>query len=497
MSSLVRRLDTTVVAEPSRVLGRLFVPGHEHFTEAESRATSVLGSVLALHEDVVVTTLEDVRARYADRHRDLAQLLRRSFDQIEHRIPRAQALSTEREQLLGAWFTQEYALEAAALFNPSAVPHPDQSGLVEGELRFILSLRSVGEGHLSSIAFHAGVVGVDGTVRLDPRSDHAETGAVTDTTHSRAVLAARLAEEGADGESTGFLLALLPPDFLASDLTEALSGLAEQSVTRHGAAHTAALALALVGCEYAVAFDAGTDLTERVLWPVSPSESHGMEDARFVQVEDGRYLATYTAYDGRDISSRLLETRDFRTFRVGGLAGDAVRNKGVALFPRTVGGRHLALSRHDRESCSLAVSEDGLVWRAGPVVHAPTRPWELIQTGNCGSPVETDEGWVVLTHGVGPMREYVLGALLLDLDDPTVVRGSLREPLLRASDAERDGYVPNVVYSCGGLRHGDLLLLPYGASDASVRFSVVDLPGLTSQLLRDGPSPTTRSNSSE
>ena len=496
MSTLLRRLSTTITPDRSRVLGRLFVPGHEHFTTSESRATGVLGSLLALPEEDVVAALEDVRARYADRHGDLPQLLRRNFDQIEHRIPPGPPLSVERQLLLGACFTQEYSLEAAALFNPSAVAHPDQSGLADGELRFLLSLRAVGEGHLSSIVFHSGVLGPSGEVQLESRSPHTETGSVRSTTHSRTMLAARLAEEGADEESTRFLLALLPTTFGTAELADALSDLAGQSVTRHGAAHTAGLALTEVGCEYEVVFDPTTKLTERVLWPVTPSESHGMEDARFVQLADGRYVATYTAYDGRAIRSRLLETRDFEKFRVGQLAGDPASHKGMALFPRTVGGQHLALSRHDRESCSLAVSEDGLVWRAGAPVHAPTRPWELIQTGNCGSPVETDRGWLVLTHGVGPMREYVIGALLLDLDDPSVVLGSLREPLLRASATERDGYVPNVVYTCGGLRHGDLLLLPYGTSDTSVAFSVVDLPALVTQLLRDGPSPTTRVNSS-
>jgi predicted GH43/DUF377 family glycosyl hydrolase len=221
-----------------------------------------------------------------------------------------------------------------------------------------------------------------------------------------------------------------------------------------------------------------------------------MEDARFVQVEDGRYLASYTAYDGTAITPQLLETTDFRTFRVTQLAGRAAKNKGMALFPRTVGGKHLAMSRYDRENCSVSTSDDGLIWDEATPVHAPTQPWELIQTGNCGSPVETAEGWLVLTHGVGPMREYVLGALLLDLEDPTKVRGSLREPLLRAEPSEREGYVPNVVYSCGAIRHGDQLLLPYGASDARVRFAFVDLPMLMAQLLADGPSATTRSNSS-
>ena len=496
MTARVQRVSTTLRADPSRVLGRLFVPGHEHFAATESRATAVLGSILALDDDVVRSTLTDVLARYADRHRDLRGLLQRSYEQVAHRIPPGAPLSEERRLLLGAWFTQEYSLEAAALFNPSAVAHPDQTGLGAGQLRLLLSLRAVGEGHLSSIEFRSGVVGPGAQLQLDARSRHVETGELRPAVHRRELLAARLDEEGADTESTRYLLSRLGPQFDDAELERALIGLAGQSVTRHGALHTAALAGRIVACEYEVAFAPDTELAERVLWPVSPSESHGMEDARFVQVEDGRYLATYTAYDGEQIASQLLETRDFLRFRVSQLAGPAAKNKGLALFPRTVRGRHLALSRHDRESCSIATSADGLVWDGAIPVHAPTQPWELIQTGNCGSPIETEEGWLVLTHGVGPMREYVLGALLLDGNDPTIVRGSLRTPLLRADPDEREGYVPNVVYSCGAVRNGSLLLLPYGASDASVRFAFVDLPDLLTQLLADGPSSTTRSNSS-
>jgi predicted GH43/DUF377 family glycosyl hydrolase len=487
VTQLVERVGTALVADPSRVLGRLFVPGHEHVVEAESRATGVLGRILALDEQEVVTTLADVLTRYADRHRDLRALLCRSYELVAHRIPEGEPLSEARQLLLGAWFTQEYAVESAALFNPSAVAHPDQTGLAAGELRFLLSLRAVGEGHVSSIEFRSGVLGPGAQLRLDEHSRHVETGQITSTVHDRELLAARLAEEGADAESTRFLLSRLPASFGSSDLLEALSELAGQRITRHGAEHTAALALRLTECEYEVAFSPESALAERVLWPISPSESHGMEDARFVQTDDGGYLASYTAYDGLAITPQLIETSDFLRFRVTQLAGRAAKNKGMALFPRKVGGRHLALSRYDRENCSVTASDDGLVWQDATPVHAPTRPWELIQTGNCGSPVETDEGWLVLTHGVGPMREYVLAALLLDLDDPTVVRGSLREPLLRPEPDEREGYVPNVVYSCGALRHGDLLLLPYGASDVSVRFAFVDLPALVAQLLADGP----------
>lgn len=500
MIELVRRTDVVLEADPSRVLGRLFVPGHEHFTDLESRATGVLGRILALPEAAVRDLLADVRERYEHRHRDLAGLLADHYSQIAHRIPDRGPLSADREQLLGAWFTHEYSLEAAALFNPSAVPHPDQSGLAAGELRFVLSLRSVGEGHRSSIEFRSGVLGASGALRLDDPGPFVATGRVLPTMHDRSLFAARLEEEGADAESTRFLLDLLRARFRIQDLHGALTALAGQRLTRPGSVNTDALARQLVSCGYDVEFDPGTGLAERVLWPHGPSESFGMEDARFVRVidDDGsaRYLATYTAFDGTSIVPQRIETLDFLRFSISQLAGPAAKNKGMALFPRTVGGRHLALSRWDRESCSLSASADGYVWQDAVTLYPPTRPWELIQTGNCGSPIETGAGWLVLTHGVGPMREYALGALLLDLHDPTVVLGALRQPLLRPAPDEREGYVPNVVYSCGALLHGDLLLLPYGASDARVRFALLDLPGLVRQLLTDGPPPTTDANSS-
>ena len=234
-----------------------------------------------------------------------------------------------------------------------------------------------------------------------------------------------------------------------------------------------------------------------MLWPASPSESHGIEDARFVRVEDdGVYRATYTAFDGVSVAPQLIETADFRRFRMSQLAGPAAQDKGMALFPRRVGGRYVALSRWDRENNALATSADGVWWDAAGTLQTPSRPWELLQLGNCGSPIETEAGWIVLTHGVGPMREYAIGALLLDLDDPSRVVGALRDPLLVPGEDERDGYVPNVLYSCGALRHGDQLLLPYGASDASVRFAFVDVPLLVERLTADGPPDTMRANNS-
>jgi predicted GH43/DUF377 family glycosyl hydrolase len=311
------------------------------------------------------------------------------------------------------------------------------------------------------------------------------------------VFAARLVGTDIDRESAAFVIARLHPRFRRDELDAVLESLADERLTRPTAARTAELARRIAECSYEVEFPSATTLPERVLWPRSPSESRGIEDARFVRIEDeGVYRATYTAFDGASITPQLIETPDFRHFRMSQLAGAAAQNKGMALFPRRIAGRYFALSRWDRENNSIATSPDGAWWGDARPLQTPTRPWELLQIGNCGSPVETEAGWVVLTHGVGPMREYSIGALLLDRNDPSRVIGALREPLLVPDEDTRDGYVPNVVYSCGALRHGDQLLLPYGASDASVRFALVALPLLLERLAADGPPPTTRANNS-
>jgi predicted GH43/DUF377 family glycosyl hydrolase len=484
---LATRLPVALPADPGRVLAKLFVPGHELVGGTQSRATGVLARLLAMPDETVARTLQGVRTRYAHRHRDFEGVLAEHARLIAHRVPDGTAWSSERTTLLGAYFTHEFALEAAALFNPSVVAGPDQSGLGDGELRFVMSLRAVGEGHLSSVEFRSGVLARDGTVRVDEPGTHAERGRVSATTHVRSLFGALLAEGGADEESTRYLLSRLPERFDEQALHAALGQLAGQHTTRLGGTHTDELARRLVGCAYEVTFPPETGLAERVLWPEGPAETHGMEDVRLVRFtgDDGSvdYRGTYTAFDGEHITPQSLQTTDFLRFRISQLSGRAATNKGMALFPRTVGGRHLALSRWDRESCSVASSDDGLTWGAPETVHVPQQPWELIQTGNCGSPLETEAGWLVLTHGVGPLREYAIGALLLDLDEPTTVLGVLREPLLTPGTGEREGYVPNVVYSCGALLHEQRLLLPYGASDASVRFAVVDVPELLRRIV--------------
>jgi predicted GH43/DUF377 family glycosyl hydrolase len=500
ITGLATRSEVVLTADPKRVLARLFVPGHEQLLDHESRASGVLARILALPEDVVCSTLRQVHARYDGRHRDLPGVLLAHYEQIAHRVPGGATLTDERRSLVGAWFTHEFAVEGAALFNPSAVAHPDQSNLPAGHCRFLLSLRAVGEGHLSCVEFRTGVLGPGRDLRIDDPGPHIETGRTRPTPYDRELFAAKLTEEGADAESASYLLRCLPPRFDERDLERALAALSGQRVTRQGGPRTGELARRIARCSYEVEFSPLSGIAERVLWPHAPSESRGIEDARFVRFvdEDGSavYRATYTAFDGEQIAPQVIETSDFRSFRMSQLAGPAAKNKGMALFPRKVGGRYVALSRWDRENSAITTSADGRWWGDPRTLHAPSRPWELIQTGNCGSPVETEAGWLVLTHGVGPMREYAIGALLLDLDDPSRVIGGLRDPLMSPVEDERDGYVPNVVYSCGALLHGDQLLLPYGASDSSVRFAFVDVPLLLDRLTSDGPPATMRANRS-
>jgi predicted GH43/DUF377 family glycosyl hydrolase len=326
---------------------------------------------------------------------------------------------------------------------------------------------------------------------MDELSPHVSPGATTSAPLiDRELLRREVYGAGADEDSLEFVLAALPRQFAPAQLDQVLVDLHGQLLTRVHADETAVRFRAAAEGYYDVGFDPASQLSERALMPATAVESHGMEDARFVRFteEDGHvsYVATYTAFDGSHISSRRLETEDFLTFRASPFTGHAATNKGMALFPRRVGGSYLALSRWDRENNALAVSKDGHDWHETHELQAPQRPWELIQLGNCGSPIETTAGWLVLTHGVGAMREYAVGALLLDLEDPLRVLGRLSEPLLRPTQEERDGYVPNVVYSCGGLVHDQTLLLPYGSSDSAVRFVLVDLPGLLDRLTQDG-----------
>lgn len=427
VEGLARRSPLRLRPDPGRVVAGLFVAGQEAVGGKDSRAAGVVERILELDEAVVVARLDEVRRRFRGRHHDLEARFSHHADRVADQLDPEATLSEERWLLLGAAFTHEHSVEAAALCNPSVVLHPDQSGLPSGGIRFVMSTRGIGEGHRSSIGFRVGTL-VDGEVAVEPTGPHVVAGSVR--------------ASGLDGE--------------------------------------------LGSRTYRAGFPIDSGLAERVLLPATPTERNGLEDARFVRFVDevgaATYLATYTAYDGVDIRQQLLQTDDFLDFAMSPMVGDAASNKGLALFPRRVGGRFAALSRHDRESNAVAFADAIGSWTEAVTFQIPARDWDLVQIGNCGSPIETDEGWLVLTHGVGPMRTYAMGALLLDLEDPTRVVASLPTPLLEPEADEQDGYVPNVVYSCGSLLHDDTLLVPFGIADSSIGFATVSWRALLAAM---------------
>ncbi len=480
----VVRSDVHLRPDPSRVVTRAFVPGTS-VHDGRDRAQHIVERVLALHPDEVTRTLAAVRDGFSARHTDLEATWASRFDALGRWIDDPAAPTADTRALLGAYFTHEYAIEAAALTNPSIVPAPDQSGLPDGSLRVVVSLRAIGEGHISSIEFRTGVVTADGQVRIDPPEPPVH-GERHRPLLDRGLFGQKLVEMGVGPEHIEEALAQLDDRFTIAELETSLAEVDDTSLDSQDRDHVHQSIHWLAASNYELTFPPGSALSQRVVFPAGPAESRGMEDARFVRFEEpgepAVYYATYTAYDGFHILPQLIETSEFETFRVATLNGVAARNKGMALFPRTVGGRFAALGRIDNENTYLLRSDNIRFWRDSQRIQVPVQPWELIQIGNSGSPLETEAGWLVITHGVGPMRSYALGAVLLDLDDPSRVLGALTEPLLVATDDERDGYVPNVVYSCGSLIHGDQLVLAYGASDTTSTFATASVDALLTEL---------------
>lgn len=487
-AGLVTRSPQRLAANPSRVITRLFVPGQEGFERQESRAGAVLARILALDEGEVRSSLDDVVVRFDGRHRDLVGTFRRHARELADRLDPGRELSEARNLLLGATFTSEYAIEGAALCNPSIVAHPDQAGTVAGSLRCVMSVRGIGEGHRSSIGFRTCVIDAAGGITIDDPGPFATVGAVAPALLDAAVFRSELARVDDAGETADYVLDILGERFTQAALEQQFARLQTSLSTRRHAKETISLLRGIAERTYAIEFSDRTTLSERVLWPSMGAEQAGMEDARFVRFvdDDGSitFYATYTAYSGSHISQQLLETTDFQSFASSPIVGRAAANKGLALFPRRIRGRFAAMSRSDRESNTVAYSDHLSVWTSGLPCQSPTRAWEVLQLGNCGSPIETDAGWLVLTHGVGPMRTYRIGAILLDLDDPTRILSQLPQPLLSPATDEQDGYVPNVVYSCGALVHADTLVLPYGSSDAAIGIATVPLPELLAALSR-------------
>jgi predicted GH43/DUF377 family glycosyl hydrolase len=467
----------------------MFLPGQEAMTRGSSRATPVLDRILALSEAQVQRTLTSTIASFGNRHRGITEILDTRFELIAHRVADREALSQARRRLVGAYFSQEYAVESAALFNPSMVAHPDQSGLPHGTQRFLMSVRAVGEGHISSIEWRTGTIDAQDHLELDEPGHPLVMARQVPAEYSRAQFLRRLEDRAVDdAASARYVLDALPETFDRPQLDAAMATLDGQGLTRGPSSPALDQLEQLAAAQYTIRFPADSALDQRVIMPSGPSEARGLEDlrlTRFTELDGATsYRGTYTAFDGIRVAPALLRTVDFLTFDSQQPTGAGAQNKGMALFPRAVAGRYLALSRWDRESTSLAESTDLTHWDVVCTLQQPAQPWEVVQVGNCGSPLETAAGWLVLTHGVGPMRQYGIGALLLDLEDPRVVLGALAEPLLTPTDDEREGYVPNVVYSCGAMIHGRTLVLPYGCSDSSVRVALVDLEGLLSRLRR-------------
>jgi predicted GH43/DUF377 family glycosyl hydrolase len=477
----VDNLNTLLSPDPARVIVKLFVPG-EDASHVRSRAARLTDRIAGLSEEETEKLLAETLERFGPAHRELESVFLHHYELIRHRVSETGQLSRSRCLLIGAYFSHEYAVEAAALCNPSIVAHPDQSGLDDGQLRVAISLRQIGEGHLSSIGFASAVLGPGTELSVNPRGGPLAAGHRTATRHRRDLLEAGLAEAGWDNEVSATVLNLLPEIFGAAEFDRTLGLVPEDLITRPAAPETMEQLRRSLASSYTVTFPDGIPLDQRVLWPSTPEERNGMEDARFTQLADGSYLATYTAYDGRDIGSRMLISSDLRTFDVNPLRGPAAVNKGMAFFPRKVNGRQLALCRSDGETLGLSTLDDSNLWQQPVGLHGPQESWELIQVGNCGSPLETEAGWLVLTHGVGPMRRYAISAILLDLQEPERIIGRFPGPLLTPADDDRFGYVPNVVYSCGGLIHDGLLWLPYGVGDDRVRFATTPLAELLAAM---------------
>jgi len=469
----LQRTGIVLRPNPARVVFRPFAP------TSEERALKITARVSALSESEVETLLLDVLQEFGDRHQQIQRFFADRFEHVKRHLLTDQPLTYSRKLLIGAYFTQEYALESAALFNPSMVWHPSQDDLPEGTRRFILSLRATGEGHLSSITFRTGTIDSELRIRLELTTRYVTTpDLVPNAMFDKTLFQRKLVELTMTNRFSEQVLSGLRDQFTLQELRDALQTIGRQNrAAQRDNEPTVQGMIALAQANYEIQYGPEQNLSERVIFPVSPTETNGIEDARFVEFheDDGArsYYATYTAYDGKVIFPQLLETTDFLHFKMSTLNGPEARNKGFALFPRRINGHYAMLSRQDNENIYVMYSDNLHFWYTKELIAKPSYPWEFVQLGNCGAPIETDAGWLVLTHGVGAMRKYAMGAILLDRQEPTKVLGRLAEPLLAPNESEREGYVPNVVYSCGALLFHDRLVIPYAMSDYASSFATV------------------------
>jgi len=476
MNVPVNRLPHQIEPDPSRTIARFFNPG------GDPRATAIIERVSRLPESKALALLRRVEDEFGRKHRNIHQIFLEHYQEIVKFVPAAAEVSEARQLLIGAYFTMEYSVESAALFNPSMVPARNQSGLPEGSTRFAMSLRATGEGHVSSIVFLRGLIDKDCNIFFDERSPSLRRLKVTIQPRQHEVWRQSLIAAGALSESASKILSSLPDGFTVEELSEALEKARAGFETPGDYEETKENLLAVAHGNYDLEIPENRNWSEVVIFPTSQNESRGIEDARLVRFvdDDGsmRYYATYTAYNGFRIFPQLAEHDGGPVLKIRTLIGSGARNKGMALFPRKIGGKYTMVSRLDGENLFLMHSNDVRFWEDAKLLHEPNFYWELVQIGNCGSPIETKEGWLLLTHGVGPMRQYCIGAILLDLDDPSKIIGQTQEPLIVPTAEESSGYVPNVVYSCGGMIHNGLLVIPYAMSDRATSFATVELEAL-------------------
>jgi len=481
----VERKDIRFYPDSERVIARFFLPG------GEERAKNIIGMVLALSDDEIRFTLNQVLVNFSQRHRNISQVFKNHYDKIEYLLKQMdidhKQLSKETKYLIGSYFTMEYSIESAAFFNPSIVEDPDQTSLNGGSKRVIVSFRATGEGHISSIVFRSGVIDKNNNLTFKDPGDLVDIPeAVKKFIYDKQEFLDKLSEMHVQEEFVGMVMDPLDDKFVYGDLRASI----ENCMMRNDLTPLHKKVIDdinwLASSHYEMTFSLDTALSERVIYPNSYSESNGIEDARFVEFTDDdgsvTYYATYTAYSGYTILPKLLQTKDFYHFVVQPIHGQYAQNKGLALFPRKINNKYVMLSRLDGVNNYIMLSDEINFWREAKMIQEPKETWEFIQVGNCGSPIETEKGWLLVTHGVGPMRRYCLGVTLLDLDDPTKVLGYTKEPLLAPNEEEREGYVPNVVYSCGSLIHNGELIIPYAMADYASSFASVSLDELFSKL---------------
>ena len=480
IKQIVKRKKLKITGDNSRVLMRPLVPSKLQ------RIDHMINRVLNLSKKEAEDVLNETLLLFANRHKNIEVQLMRHFYNVSEYIREGTIVSETQKLLIGAYFSMEYSIESAALFNPSIVPHPDQTLLPKGSMRFIMSLRATGEGHISSIVFRSGIISKDFTFNFDSVSEYIETPAmVHDPFYDNSLFQLKLTDIKAWNETSEVILSKLSEFFTHEELKQSIQDIYLNSEINTDSWTVNSIKW-LADSNYKVKFHDDTSVSERVIFPVSENESKGIEDARFVQFKHDNglttYYATYTAYNGRRVLSQLIETLDFKTFNIITLNGEGVKNKGMALFPRKINGKYAMLSRQDGENNYIMFSDNLHFWHTAELIQTPQEPWEFVQIGNCGSPIETNKGWLVLTHGVGSMRQYSIGAILLDLDDPTKIIARLEEPLLTANEEEREGYVPNVIYSCGSMIFNKHLVLPYAMSDVASRIAIINLNDLFKKM---------------